>query len=200
MATRRRRIALVTAGVLATAGIGAGAVTAATSGAGDPAGDLADAINARAGSSISADDVTAAYRDLLKARLDEAVAAGRLTQDEADEMLRRAEDGPGLPGFGHPGGPGHGRGGRHAEVLDAVAAKLKLTEAQIRTRLEAGSTLAAVAEAQGVRRAQLIATIEAALTADGVPAARAGELAAHIADGRGHERGERRFHGPGGRP
>lgn len=200
MATRRRRIALATAGVLATAAVGAGAVTAATGGGGDPAADLADAINARAGTSITADDVTAAYRDLLEERLDEAVAAGRLTRDEADEMLERAQARPVPPGFGHAGGPGHGRGGPHAEVLDAVAAKLGLTEDQIREKLWAGSTLAAVAEAQGVTRAQLVATIRAALTADGVPAAHAAEIAAHIADGRGPERGERRFRGPGPRP
>ncbi|WP_217921201.1 hypothetical protein [Miltoncostaea oceani] len=193
---RRTKIAILAAGAVASAGIAGGAV-AATSGGGDQASDLAEAINERAGTQITADDVTGAYQDLLKERLDEAVAAGRITQAQADEMLERAKDAPGLPGFGGHG-PGMGRGGPggpHGAVLDEVAAKLKLTEAQIRTKLEAGSTLTRIAKAQGVARAELIATIRAALTADGVPAARTAELAAHIADDTRPEPGE---HGPRG--
>ena len=181
MGMGRRGIAAVAAGAIATAGLAAGAVAATTNGA-NQADDLATAINARAGTSVSAADVTAAYQDLLKARLGEAVTAGTLTQAQADEMLQRAKDNPGLPGLGGPGGPGHGRGGPHADVLGPVATKLTLTEAQIRAELEAGSTLTAIAKAKGVTRADLIATIRAALKADGVPAARTADLAAHIAD------------------
>lgn len=187
-------------GVIGAAGLAAGAV-AATSGSSDEAGDLAAAINERAGTSITADDVTGAYQDLLKERLDEAVAAGRITQAQADQMLQRAKDAPGLPGFG-----GHGRGGpgggMHADVLGPVAKKLSLTEAQLRTKLEAGSTLAKIAKAQGVSRADLVATISAALRAAGVPAARVADLAAHIADDTraDHGRGPRGGHGWGPPP
>lgn len=55
-----------------------------------------------------------------------------------------------------------------------------------------GQTLTQIAKAEGVTRAQLIATIRAALRAEGVPAARTAALAAHIAD---HTRPEG---GPGG--
>lgn len=188
----RRKIAALAAGAVAVAGISAGAV-AATGGSGDEASDLAAAINERAGTSITADQVEGAFQDLLKERLEEAVAAGRITQAQADEMLQRAQDAPGLPGLGFgrhgaPGGPGFGARG---EVMEKVAAKLKLTEEQLHTRLHSGKTLAAIAKAQGVSRAELVATITAALKAEGVPAARAADLAKHIADDA--------HRGPGGR-
>ena len=149
----RRKIAALAAGAVAVAGISAGAV-AATGGSGDEASDLAAAINERAGTSITADQVEGAFQDLLKERLDEAVAAGRITQAQADEMLQRAQDAPGLPGlgFGRHGGPGGPGFGARGEVMEKVAAKLKLTEEQLHTRLHSGKTLAAIAKAQGVSR------------------------------------------------
>ena len=192
----RRKIAALAAGAVAAAGIAGGAV-AATSGSNDQAGDLAAAINKRAGTSITADDVTGAYQDLLKARLDADVAAGKLTQAQADQILERAKNAPGLPGFG---GPGHRDGhGPHGAVLDDVAKKLKLTEEQLRTRLHDGTTLTAIAKAQGVSRADLLATISSALKADGVPAARVAALAAHIADDTGPKGGPDHG-GPGREP
>ena len=181
MSFGRRKVMIVAASAIGAAGLAAGAV-AATSGSSDDAGDLAAAINKRAGTQITAADVTGAYQDVLKAHLAEAVAAGRITQAQADEMLKRAQSAPGLPPLG-AGGPGVGhRGGPHTDLLAPVAKKLGLTEAQIRTRLEAGSTLAKIAKAEGVSRADLIDVISAALKADGVPAARIADLAAHIAD------------------
>lgn len=192
MSFGRRKIVAVAVGAIGAAGLAAGAV-AATSGSSDEAGDLAAAINKRAGTSITAGDVTGAYQDVLKAHLDAAVAAGKITQAQADEMLQRAKDAPGLPPLGGPvfGGPGGGR--LHADVLGPVAKTLNLTEAQLRTKLEAGSTLAKIAKAQGVSRADLIASISSALKDAGVPAARVADLAAHIADD------TRPDHGPGPR-
>ena len=185
-------MAALAAGAVAVAGISAGAV-AATNGSADQASDLAAAINKRAGTSITADQVEGAFQDLLKQHLDEAVKAGRITQAQADEMLQRAQDAPGLPGlgFGRHGGPGGPGFGARGEVMEKVAAKLKLTEEQLHTRLHSGKTLAAIAKAQGVSRADLVATITAALKAEGVPAARAADLAKHIADDA--------HRGPGGR-
>ena len=189
----RRKIAALAAGAVAAVGIAGGAV-AATSGSTNQAGDLAAAINKRAGTSITADDVTGAYQDLLKTRLDADVAAGRLTQAQADQILARAKDALVQPGFGGPPfehGPGRGP---HGAVLGGVAKKLNLTEEQLETRLHSGKTLADIAKAQGVSRADLLATISAALKADGVPAARIDALAAHIADDTGPPEG-----GPGHR-
>ena len=188
---------VVAASAIGAAGLAAGAV-AATSGSSDDAGDLAAAINKRAGTSITADQLTGAYQDVLKAHLAEAVTAGKITQEQADQMLARAQNAPGIPLLRGPGDRGH-RGPR-ADVLAPVAKKLGLTEAQIRTKLEAGSTLAKIAKAEGVSRADLLATITGALKADGVPAARVGDLAAHIADHTRPEPGERHRGPRGPRP
>jgi hypothetical protein len=188
----RRRTKLAAAvGAVAAAGAAAGGVMAAGSGSGDRAADLAAAINKRAGTSITADDVTGAYQDLLKTRLDAEVAAGRLTQEQADEMLERAKDAP-------LGGPGHGRGSPRAEVLGPVATLLKLSEDELRTKLGSGSTLTQVAKAEGVARADLVAAIAKALRAadPDLTDARATALAGRIADGMGPRGGPGRHRGP----
>lgn len=193
----RGRTKLVAAvGAVAAAGAAAGGVMAAGSGSGDRAADLAAAINKRAGTSITADDVTGAYQDLLKTRLDAEVTAGRLTQEQADEMLERAKDAPlGGPGLG---GPGHGPRGPRAEVLGPVATLLKLSEDELRTKLGSGSTLTQVAKAEGVARADLVAAIAKALKAadPDLTDARATALAGRIADGMGPRGGPGRHRGP----
>ena len=202
----RTKLAAATVGVIAVAGTATGVVAATGNGSGDPAGDLAAAINKRAGTSITAADISGAYQDLLKARLDAAVAAGKLTQAQADEMLARAKDAPlGGPGFGGPGfelrgpgGPGHVE---RTELLAPVAGVLKLSEDQLRTRLHSGDTLAQIAKAQGVSRADLVAAITKALKAGDpdLTDARATTIAGRIADGMG-PRGERRGGPPPGAP
>ncbi len=188
----RTKLAAAAVGVVAAAGAATGVVAAAGNSSGDRAADLAAAINKRAGTSITADDVTGAYQDLLKARLDAEVAAGRLTQEQADDMLARAKDAPlGGPVFGGPGF--RGPGGPRAEVLAPVRTLLKLSEEQLRAKLHSGSTLAEIAKAQGVTRADLVAAIAKALkTADpDLTDARASAIAGRIADGEGPRGGHR---------
>jgi hypothetical protein len=201
MPITRRRLAVVAAAAVGTAGVAAGAVAATQGGPGTAASDLAAAINKRAGTSITGADVTGAFQDLLKQRLDQAVADGRITQAQADAMLQRAKDAPGLPGLGGPGfgGPGHGLG---ADVLGPVAKKLGVTEQQLRTRLRAGKSLADVATAEGVSRADLLAVITTALRDAGVPSGRVAALAKRIADGTppGPPLGRRHGGGPWGLP
>jgi hypothetical protein len=84
-----------------------------------------------------------ALNKALENQVDAAVAAGRLTNAEGDEIKSRIESGE-LPLFGvgrH--GPGHFGG------LDAAASYLGLPEAQLRSDVESGKTPAQVAEAQG---------------------------------------------------
>ena len=158
MEARRRRIA-VAGTALAALGLAAGGVTyAATSGGGpqQESNALAEAINAREGTHLTGDDIQAALTDVLKERLDAAVKAGKLTQDEADRMLERAKDG------GVPLGPGFGerhmmfRGGPFG---DAAAKALGISEDALRDQLEAGKSLADVAKARNVPVDTVVAAI-----------------------------------------
>src|SRR3989475_3441562 len=91
--------------------------------------------------------LSAALKKALENRVDDAVAAGRLTKAQGNELKQRIESGDvplfGGPGreFGHHAGPFGG--------LDAAASYLSLTDAQLRTQLESGKSLADVAKAQG---------------------------------------------------
>ena len=58
--------------------------------------------------------------------------------------------------LGHRGGPGHGFG-----HLEAAAAYLGLTEAELRTQLESGKTMADVAKAQSKTADGLVAALVA---------------------------------------
>jgi hypothetical protein len=118
--------------------------------------------------------LSAALKKALENRVDAAVAAGRLTKAQGDELKQQIESGN-VPLFGGPGaflfppegvgpsfatprfGPLFGRPGfgppfavtmRAFAGLDA-ASYLGLTDGQLRMRLENGKSLAEVAKAQG---------------------------------------------------
>lgn len=193
----RMKLVALAVGAMTVAGAGAGAI-AATQGGGDPAGDLASAIDERAGTSLTGDDARGAMKDLMAERRAADVAAGRLTRAQADEMPANAPDGP--PMFRGPGGHRAGPGAR-AEIMAPVADLLKLDEAALRARIEAGDTLAEVAADQGVGKESLVAGIAAALKAAkpaGAPErtdAELTEMATGIAENPGPCEG-----GPGGGP
>lgn len=87
-----------------------------------------------------------ALKKALGNRVDAAVAAGRITKAEGERMKQRieADDFP-LFGFPHRGGPGFARIG----PLHAAARFLGLTDAELRTQVESGKTLAQVAKDKG---------------------------------------------------
>jgi polyhydroxyalkanoate synthesis regulator phasin len=92
--------------------------------------------------------LSAALKKALENRVDAAVAAGQITKAQGEELKKRIESGP-LPLFGPPmGRPDHHGFGPFAD-LDVAASYLGLSEAQLRTKLDSGSSLAAVAKAQG---------------------------------------------------
>lgn len=131
----------VTAAALA---VGGGAVAATQFGSdADEQAILSDAA-ARLG--VEPGELSAALEEALAARIDAAVATGELTQEQADAMTERLEEG-GLPLFGGD----HGlRGGMHfAGGLEAAASYLGVTEAELREALRGGDTLADVATSAG---------------------------------------------------
>lgn len=98
--------------------------------------------------------------------LDGLVANGTITQEQADAIVgageaaraerhaNRAEGGMGRPemrGPGRPGGPG--RGGM---PLENAAEAIGITVEELRTGLQSGQSLAAIAEANGVSADTLI--------------------------------------------
>jgi hypothetical protein len=91
--------------------------------------------------------LSAALKKALENRVDAAVAAGRLTKAQGDELKQRIESGD-VPLFGGPGHGFHERGALFGG-LDAAASYLGLTEDQLRAQFQNGKSLADVAKAQG---------------------------------------------------
>src|SRR5512140_738892 len=91
--------------------------------------------------------LSAALKKALENRVDDAVAAGRLTKAQGDELKQRIESGD-VPLFGGPGFGFHEHGALFGG-LDAAATYLGMTQAELRTQFENGKSLADVAKAQG---------------------------------------------------
>ena len=122
--------------------------------------------------------LSAALNGALKDRVDAAVAAGRLSRAEGDALKARidAGDAPFLFGVGpHRGGFGfeHHRVGAG---IDAAAKYIGITEAQLRTELQNGKTLAEVAKAHGKTVDGLVAALVANAKAKLDAAVKAGKL------------------------
>jgi hypothetical protein len=97
---------------------------------------------------VEPNELENALEEALEARLDEAVQAGRLTEEQATELKERLQSGT-LPLFGGRGPGHHGFGIHGPGLLDAAASFLGLSEAELREQLADGKSLAEVAEAEG---------------------------------------------------
>ena len=145
----RRKVIAGAAAALAVGGAGAG-VAATKMTTSSPSEESKAIVNDAAKNlGVEPSKLSAALQKAYEDRIDAAVAAGRLTKQQGDELKQRIESGDfplvGAPGFGHH------FGGRHelGHGLDAAASYLGLTEDQLHSRLESGKTLAEIAEAQG---------------------------------------------------
>jgi hypothetical protein len=199
---RTRRIAVAGAAVAALGLAAGGATYAATSGGPqEESNALAEALNANEGTSLTGQDIQDALKDVLKERLDAAVASGKLTQEEANEILERAADG--LP-VGPGGGPGFHVEFHGGPFMDAAAKALGLSEDALRDQLEDGKSLAEVAAARNVEKSKVVAAIRDAILADPPPGrdaptrAEATRIAQRIVNAEPGERG--RHIGPFGGP
>lgn len=120
-----------------------------------------------------------ALEQALGNRVDEAVAAGRLTEEQGEALKARIDSGE-VPLFGLRGaGPGS-HGPRHARgvALDAAASYLGLTQAELREELRSGTSLAQLARAEGRPVAGLVDALVAAAKTRLDEAVEAGRLAA----------------------
>jgi hypothetical protein len=141
----------VVAGAVAGLAVAGGGAAVAATQTGSPSEDSQAVLNDAAEQlGVKPAELSSALKKALANRVDAAVAAGRLTKEQGDELQARIQSGdfplfaPGGRG-GHHGGFGHGPGGH----LDAAASYLGLSEDALRDRLHSGSTLADVAKAQG---------------------------------------------------
>ncbi|MBA3468698.1 MAG: hypothetical protein H0T53_03540 [Herpetosiphonaceae bacterium] len=114
----------------------------------------------------TADDVIKATVANAKTRLDAAVAAGTLTQAQADTQLALVTEQATeqVNHVGMPGGPdgGRGRGGRHGglDLIGTTAEVTGLTIDEVRAELAAGRSLAQVAQDNGKTVDDVIAALE----------------------------------------
>jgi hypothetical protein len=151
--TSKKVLAATVAG-LAVAGGGAAIAASQTD---SPASSFLDSVAKHLG--ISSEKLQDATKAAAVDQVDQALAEGKITQEQADSLKERiqSDDFPGFFGrgfgFGHrgEGGPGWGGHGHHffGGKLDAAAEYFGLTEDELRTQLRDGKTLAEVAEAQG---------------------------------------------------
>ena len=127
----------------------------------------------------TAADIIAAARTALSTQLQQAVTAGMITQAQSDAELANFDAtapqivadatlgtrGPRGFGFG-PGGPG-GRGGPGgaSALINATASITGLTDQAIDTQLQAGQTLAQIAQSKGKTADDVITAARTALTA-----------------------------------
>ncbi len=86
--------------------------------------------------------------------LDEALAEGKITQEQADKIRQRIEDSQGL-GFGLKGWRMRALGG----IVSSVAETLGMTPREIVQELKDGRSLAEIGEAKGVSADTLKSTI-----------------------------------------
>jgi len=138
----------VIAGAAAVAAVaGAGAAIAAGQ-FGDPQQERQAVINDVAQQlNVQPQALSDALKKALKNRVDAAQEAGRLTEQQANEIKSRIDSGD-MPFF-MGGGPMMGGHFGGFDRLDAAAKYLDLSSDQLRTQLQSGKSLADIAKAQG---------------------------------------------------
>jgi hypothetical protein len=209
----RRRAAIGAVGLAALGGGGA-AVAASHSGGSPAAQNKAIADDAAGQLGVSTTALTAAIKKAMTDQIEAQVTAGTLTKAQAtaiEARLAKADaplfalgGGPGDrgdPGHGRHGGPGGG-----PVSLDAAATYIGISATDLRTQLEAGKTLAAVATANGKTADGLTAALttaaksdlDAAVTAGKLTQAQEDKILAALPTRLDHEINEVHTGGPGG--
>ena len=154
---RSRKALAIGIAALAVVG-GGGAALAASGDSSSPGQSFLDGVAKHLG--ISSQKLEDATKAAAIDQVDAALNDGKITKAEADELKARIESGDFPPflgpallfghRFGHEGPGFHGGPPfLFGEKLSAAADYLGLTEAELRTKLNSGQTLAEIANAQG---------------------------------------------------
>lgn len=141
--------------------VGGGGAALAAQGSSSPGQSFLDSVAKHLG--ISSQELEDATKAAAIDQVDQALADGRITEEQAQQFKDRIESGDAPPFFGpffgrfpHPGIPLFG------ERLSAAADYLGLAESELREKLNDGQTLAEVAKAEG----KSVDGLEAAIVAD----------------------------------
>ena len=175
----RRHIALAAALVaVAALAFGAGSAAAADT------PSLGDAVAARLG--ITSDQLRAAFKAELNARIDAAVAAGRLTPEQGTKLKERVANAKGLGIVVRRAFAERHKGlvGRIVQVhrLGAAAKYLGMTPKELRTARQSGRSLAQIAASKGKSVDGLVAAVVAPAEARAAKAVSNGKLTQQRAD------------------
>jgi len=141
---RKTKIVVGAAALLAATGAGAAVAASHDSSPSSESKAVIDDAAKQLG--IPSSKLSDALKQALSDRVDAAVAAGRVTKAEGDALKARIQSND-FPLFG-----GHHRGLGHFGFigrLETAAGYIGITEAQLRTELESGKSLAQVAKAHG---------------------------------------------------
>jgi hypothetical protein len=154
-----RKSKIVVSAVALLSAAGAGAAVAATQDSSPSSESKAVIDDAAKQLGIPSSKLSDALKNALSDRVAAAVAAGRMTKAEGDALKARIQSND----FPLVGGPHRGFGhfgfiGR----LEGAAGYIGITEAQLRTELESGKSLAQVATAHGKSVDGLISALVAA--------------------------------------
>lgn len=149
----KRTTRTVAIGAVAAVAVAGGGAALATTQLGGPKEESQKIVAAAANDlGVTPSELQSALEKAMKARVDSAVAAGRLSDEQGEALKKRIDSGE-LPLFAGPGMGFHGRGGfgHHGfrVALETAATYLGVSEEALRTRLEAGTLLADVAKAEG---------------------------------------------------
>ncbi|MED1796827.1 hypothetical protein P4V54_29670 [Brevibacillus nitrificans] len=137
---------------------------------------------------VAVDDVVALLVKQQEEKVAEAVKAGKLTQEQADQMNEKASERVKAMVESTHQERGHGKGmgfgiGKNEDLL----ALLKLDEAKLTEELKAGKSLAEVAQAQGVSEDEVVALLVKQQKDKLAQAVEAGKLTQENADKRSEE-------------
>lgn len=180
----RRRAAI---GAVGLAALGGGGAALAAARSDSPAAEnQAIATDAAGQLGVSASDLTAAIKKAMADQIEAQVTAGTLTKAEATAIEARLAQSD-APLFALGGGPGdrdgHGRGGPGGPVsFDAAASYIGISASALRTQLEAGKSLAAIATANGKTADGLAVALTTAAKSDLDAAVTAGRMTQAQAD------------------
>jgi len=136
--------------ILLVSGLAAGVALAQGGGGGDAQGarqSFAARVAAHLG--VTEQQLVDAFKTARLEMLDEAVAAGKISPEEADQIRQRIEESKGLglrPGIGMR----HWRARALGGIVKSVAETLNMTPREIVQDLRQGQSLAEIAQAKGV--------------------------------------------------